>query len=97
VQPQKVLERIYNPPAGEDVDRDVELIFGWHIGRIAVPLENSLVDQVDILDEGHLELQSGGSHGSADRLAKLGDNRLLDLAHRINRTHQNVGPDRQNR
>src|ERR1700730_11740088 len=56
VQPQKVLERIYNPPAGEEVDRDVELVLGRHIGRIAVPLENSLVDKVNVLDEGHLYL-----------------------------------------
>src|SRR3984893_3020919 len=97
MQPQKVLERIYNPPAGEEVDRDVELVLGWHIGRIAVPLENSLVDQVDVLDEGHLDLQTGGGHGSADRLAGLSDNCLLDFAHRINRTHQNVRPDAQNR
>src|SRR5206468_6260396 len=94
---QKVLERIYNPPAGEEVDRDVELVLGWHIGRIAVPLENTLVDQVDVLDEGHLEFQTGGSHGIADRHAELGDNRLLDFAHRINRTHQNVRPDAKTR
>src|SRR3974377_1355502 len=84
VQPQKILERIYNPPAGEEVDRDIELVLGRHIGRTAVPLENSLVDQVDVLDEGHLDLQTGGRHGSADRLAELGNNRLLDFAHRIN-------------
>ena len=45
-------------------------------GRIAVPLENSLVHKVDILDEGDLDLQTGGSHRSADRLAELSDNRL---------------------
>src|SRR4029453_2321002 len=56
VESQKVLERIYNPPAGEEVDRDVELVLGWHIGRITVPLENSLVDKVDVLDEGALGL-----------------------------------------
>src|SRR5258706_6081461 len=95
-EPQKVLERIGNPPAGEEVDRDVELVLGWHIGRIAVPFENSLVDQVDVLDEGYLDLQTGSSDRSADRLAELGDNRLLDFAHCINRTHQNVRSDAQN-
>jgi hypothetical protein len=44
VQPKKILERIDNSPAGEEVDRNVELVLGWHIGRIAVPLENTLVD-----------------------------------------------------
>ena len=68
VQPQKVLERIHNAPAGEEVDRDVELVLGWHIGRIAVPLENPLVDQVNLLDEGHLDLQTGDGDGIADRL-----------------------------
>jgi hypothetical protein len=97
VQAQKVLERICNPPAGEEVDRDVELVLGWHIGRIAVPLQNSLVDKVDILDEGDLDLQTGPSHRSADRLAELSDNRLLDFAHRIDRTHRNERHDAQNR
>src|SRR6202011_967678 len=96
VQPQKVLERIHNPPAGEEVNGDVELVLGRHIGWIAVPLENSLLDQVDVLDEGYLDLETGGSDRSADRLAELGDNRLLDFAHRVNRTHQNVRPDAQN-
>src|SRR5690349_21574540 len=51
VQPQKVLQRIDDAPAGEKVDRDVELVLGRHVGRIAIPLENPLVDQVDVLDE----------------------------------------------
>src|SRR6185437_796855 len=97
VQPKEVLERINNPPAGEEVDRNVELILGWHIGRIAVPLENTLVDKVDVLDEGNLELQTSVRHGSADWPTELRDNRLLDFAHRINRTHQNERPDGKNR
>src|SRR5262249_23197630 len=84
-----------NPPAGEEVDRDVELVLGWHICRIAVPLENSLVDKVDILDEGDLDLQTGGSHRSADRPAKLSDNSLLDFAYRIDRTQLNGRHDSQ--
>jgi hypothetical protein len=65
--------------------------------QIAIPLENTLVDRIDLLDKGHLDLQTSGSDGSTDRLAELGDNRLLDFAHHINRTHQNVRPDAQNR
>src|ERR1700757_938761 len=97
MESQKVLERIYNSPTGEEVNRNVELVLGWHIGRIAVPLENTLVDQVDVLDEGYLELQTSFRHGSADRHTELRDNRLLDFAHCINRAHQNVRPDAKNR
>ena len=97
VQPQEVLERIHNPPAGEQVDRDVELVLGWHIGRTAVPFENALVDEVDVLDEGHLDFQTGGRHRIADRPAELGDDRLLDFAHRIDRAHRKVHPDAQGR
>src|SRR5215212_124216 len=71
-QAEKVLERIGDTPAGEEVDRDVELVFGRHIGRIAVPLENPIVDRIDVLDERYLDLQAGGRHRSADRLAELG-------------------------
>ena len=87
-QAQEVLQRIGNPPAGEEVDRDVKLVLGGHIRRIAVPLENPLVDRIDLLDEGHLDLQTGSGHRIADRLAELGDDHLLDFAHRIDRTHR---------
>src|SRR5256885_13222401 len=75
VQPQKILERIYNPPAGEEVDRDVKLVLGRHVGRVSIPLENPFVHQVDVLDKGYLELETGGSHRSANRLPELGNNR----------------------
>ena len=82
-QPQKVLQGIGDPPAGEEVDRDVELVLGRHVGRIAVPFENPLVDRIDLLDERDLELEAGRGHRRADRLAELGDDHLLDLAHRV--------------
>ena len=40
---------------------------------------------------------TGGSDGSAYRLTELGDDRLLDFAHRIKRTHRNERPDAQDR
>src|SRR5882757_7818304 len=97
VQAQEGLEGIDNPPAREQVDRDVKLVLGWHIGRIAVPLKNPLVEQVDVLNEGNLELQAGARHGITDRFAELRDNRLLDFAHCINRTDRNEQRDNESR
>ena len=51
-QSQEVLEGLGDPPAGEEIDRDVELVLGRHVRRVAVPLENPLVDRIDVLDEG---------------------------------------------
>ena len=98
-QPQKVLEGIDDPPACKEVDRDVQLVLGRHIGRAAVPLEDTLVDAVDVLDEGHLELEAGRRHGGADRSAELGDDRLLDLADGVERAHQDEhgGPEQATR
>src|SRR5215212_3977543 len=90
-QAEKVLERIRDTPAGEEVDRDVELVFGRHIGRIAVPLENPIVDRIDVLNERYLDLQAGGRHGTADRLAELGYNHLLDFADRVERARRDIG------
>jgi hypothetical protein len=84
-QPQEVLQRIGDPPAREEVDRDVELVLGRHVRRAAVPLQHPLVDRIDVLDEGQLELQAGGRDRLADGLAELGDDHLLDLAHGIER------------
>ncbi len=93
-QPQEVLQGIGDAPAREEVDRDVELVLGRHVRRTAVPLENALVDRIDLLDEGHLDLEAGGGHGIADRLAELGDDHLLDLAHRVERACSDCGQQR---
>ena len=84
VQPQEILQRVGDPPASIHIDRDVKLVLGRHVRRTAVPFENPLVDRVDLLDERQLELQTGGRDRLTDRLAELGDDRLLDLAHRVN-------------
>jgi ribosomal protein L35 len=95
-QSQEILQWIGNPPAGEEIDRDVELVLGRHVRGTAVPLEHPFVDRIDLLDKGHLDLQTGGGHGFTDRLAELGDDHLLDFADRIDRTHREVGTDRDN-
>ena len=53
------MQRIRDLPAGEQVDGDVELVLGGHVGRIAVPLEDAAVDPVDVLNEGQLQFQTG--------------------------------------
>src|SRR5206468_6148344 len=55
-QPNEVLEGIRNPPAGEEVDRNIEFVLGRHVRRTTVPFENSIVDWIDVLDERRLEL-----------------------------------------
>ena len=35
---QEVLERIGDPPPGEEIHRNIELVLGRHIRRIAIPL-----------------------------------------------------------
>jgi hypothetical protein len=96
-EPQEVLEGIGDPPARKEIDRDVELVLGGHVRRIAVPLENPLVDRIDLLDEGNLELQAGGRHGLADRLSELGDDHLLDFAHHVDGAHREVDREAQDR
>ena len=95
-QPKEILEWIRNPPPREQIDGYVELVLGGHIRRGAVPLENPLVDRVDVLDEGHLELQPGRSHRFTDGFAELGDDHLLDFVHGIDRARRDVRPEDQN-
>jgi hypothetical protein len=42
-----------------------------------------LVDPVDVLNEGQLQLETSLGDRRADRLAELGDDGLLDLADRV--------------
>ena len=94
---QKVLQRIGNPPAGEQIDRYVELVLGRHVRRIAVPLQHPFVDRIDLLDKGNFDFQAGGRHRFAHRFAELGDDHLLDFADRIDRTDQDKGRSAQYR
>jgi hypothetical protein len=63
-QPQEVLQGIDDAPAGEEVDRDVELVLGGHVRRVAVPLQDPLVDGVHLLDEGAFILSPAVVTGS---------------------------------
>ena len=92
-QPQKILQRVGYPPAGEEVDRDVELVLGRHIRRAAVPFEHPFIDRVDVLDERHLHLESSCRHRVADRLTELSDDHLLHFAHDVNGAHRNICAD----
>jgi hypothetical protein len=58
-QPQEVLQRIGDPPAREQVDGDVELVLGRHVGRVAVPLQHPLVDGLTVWTKGSLSLRPG--------------------------------------
>ena len=45
-QPQEILQRVGDFPAGEQIDGNVELVLSGHVGRIAIPLKNPAVDRV---------------------------------------------------
>jgi len=61
-QTEKVLEGIRDPPAGEEVDRDVELVRGRHVRWVAIPLENALVDRIDAVLDGPCGLDEVKAH-----------------------------------
>ena len=93
-QTQKILQGFDDPPACVEVDRNVELVLGWHVGRVAVPFQHPLVDRIDHLDEGQLELESGRRDRGANRFAELGDDHLLDLADGIDGVRRDEGQRR---
>jgi hypothetical protein len=56
-QAEVILQWIGDAPAGKQIDRDLELVLGRPVRRAAVPLQDPLLDRVDLLDERHLELR----------------------------------------
>jgi hypothetical protein len=62
----------------------------------AIPFEHSLVDRVYVLDEWQLQLEASGRDGLTNRLSELSHDDLLDFAHGIDRSHQNVRRETQN-
>ena len=80
---QKILEWIRYPPACEEIDGDVQFILGWHITGIAIPLKDALLDPVDFLDKGHLEFESGGYPGRANRSAELSNDNLFNFVYGV--------------
>jgi hypothetical protein len=91
-QPLEEEQRVGDPPAGHGVDEDEALVAGGQLVGLAVPLEEALVEAVDLLDEGELEVQARLVDGVADRLTELGDDHLLGLVDHVDRRQEH---DRQ--
>ena len=56
VQAVEIEERVADPPARETIDDQVELVLGGALRRRAVPGEDAVVEAMDVVDEGQLEL-----------------------------------------
>jgi hypothetical protein len=57
IEPIVVQHRIADPPPGETIDNDVELIFGWTFGRRPIPGEDAVVEPLQLIDDRQLHLQ----------------------------------------
>ena len=69
IEPIVVEEWIADPPPGEAIDNDVELILGRSFSRWPVPGQDALIEAVHLVDHRQLDLQSG-VRDSADDFAK---------------------------
>ena len=78
VQAIVIEERVADPPAGETIDDEVELVLGRRLGGRAVPGEDPVVEAMDRIDERHFEFQARRLL-YPDRFAKSSHDRGLVL------------------
>ncbi len=93
-------ERIDDPVFQEGIDLDTGIVGGEHFLRRRLDIEDALVEQNDILDEGNFEVQArfGDKAAPRNRIAETQYKRLFGLTDGEDRRHNDDdGGNRQKR
>src|SRR5712671_7491143 len=77
IEPIVVQHRIADPPPGETIDDNVELIFGWTFDGWPVPGEDAFVEPLQLIDDWQLHLQAGRGDGTNDLAETRNDHRFV--------------------
>ena len=77
IEPIVVQHRIADPPPGETIDDDVELVFGWTFDGRAVPGEDAFVEPLQLIDDRQLHLQTRRGDRANDFAETRDDHRLV--------------------
>src|SRR5438034_6118763 len=78
IEPIVVEEWVADPPPGEAIDNDVELILGRAFSRWPVPGQDAFIEAVHLVDHRQLDLQSWARDGAND-FAKTRDDDVFVL------------------
>ena len=70
---------IIDAPARKGIDVNISLIPGRNSYWQSIPFQEALIDAVNLLNEGQLEMQAGFGDWIALRFAELSYNHLLNL------------------
>ena len=90
VQAHEINLGIIDAPAREGIDVDVSLVPGRNSHGQSIPFQEALIDAVNLLDEGQLEMQAGFGDWIALRFPKLSYNHLFNLVDGIEGAEQSA-------
>src|SRR5213595_1530703 len=88
MQPHEKGFRIGDAPAGKSVDMNVSLVPRRDGNGRTIPFEKTLIDSVDVLNDGKLEMQSRIRDWFSNRFAELRDDYLFGLVNGVEASEQ---------
>src|SRR5437660_9322728 len=88
MQPHEKGFRIGDAPAGKSVDINVSLVPRWDGNGRTIPFEKTLIDSVDVLNDGKLEMQSRFLDWFSNRFAELRNDHLFGLVNGVEASEQ---------
>ena len=87
-QPHEKGLGVGDAPAGKSVDMNVGLVPRRDGNGGTIPFEKTLIDSVDLLNDGNLEMQSRFPDWFSDRFAELRDDHLFGLVNGVEASEQ---------